>query len=365
MKYVTLYPETSNIELVKDVGQIPYNLHRFYNYDTEIVANNIDKNGNNVQYVEDVKLTELSSHKLKGLFLHLAEIRYLLKNARKIDWLNLYHCGRKTLILARLFKFLNPRGKVHLKMDLDLRSCDLYDTNLKERKVFQKNMRIMDLVTVESKMVKDRIQIHTSKEIKVLSDGFYVLPRKDVDQENIFVTAGRIGAKQKATDVLLKAFAQSANKHNWKLKLIGNIDSSFRPYLRKFLAKNPELKDRILFESTINNREKLYCEYAKAKVFVLDSRWESFGLVLPEALSQGCSIIVSDKVPIAWDITNNEKFGKIVRADDVNELAKIMIDMTKDGAFNGEIKDKVEYAVTNYSWKNICQKLDCYLKESK
>ena len=55
MKYVTLYPETSNIELVKDVGQIPYNLHRFYNYDTEIVANNIDKNGNKTGIIKTKK----------------------------------------------------------------------------------------------------------------------------------------------------------------------------------------------------------------------------------------------------------------------------------------------------------------------
>lgn len=31
MKFVTLYPEGSNTELVKDVGQIPYFLQKYYN----------------------------------------------------------------------------------------------------------------------------------------------------------------------------------------------------------------------------------------------------------------------------------------------------------------------------------------------
>lgn len=362
MKYVTLYPEISNIELVKDVGQIPYNLHQFYNFDTEIVANNIDEKGSNIEYVKGVKLTKLSCNNLKKYSLFWAEVKYLFNNAKQIDWLNLYHCGRKSLILAKLFKLLNPQGKVHLKLDLDFRGCNLYDQNLKERKIFQKNMLLMDLVTAESESVRDRIQTYTSKKIHVLSDGFIPLSRKQIIQKNIFLTAGRIGVEQKATDILLRAFANSAKEHNWKLELIGNIDVKFIPFLKKFLKNNPNLEDRIIFKKSINDREQLYSEYAGAKVFVLDSRWESFGLVLPEALAQGCSIIASDKVPIAKEITNNKKFGKIVKADDVVALSHAMTAMTKETYTEDKIKNKIDFAIKNYSWKRICGKLNNYLR---
>lgn len=366
MKYVTLYPEISNIELIKDVGQIPYNLHKFYGIDTEIISNNVDKKGNNIEYVRGVKLTRLSAKSVKGILLYFAEIKYIVKNAHKIDWLNLYHCGRNSLVLAKIFKIFNPFGKVHLKMDLDFRGCNLYKDNLRERKIFQRNMAIMDLVTVESESIRNRIQQYTSKKIYVLPDGFYPLPRKKIEQQNIFLTVGRLGTKQKATDILLHAFAQSSKYHNWNLELVGNIDSNFMAFLENFNKNHPNLKNRIIFKKAINNRKDLYAEYAKAKVFVLDSRWESFGLVLPEALSQGCSIITSDQVPIANEITNNRKFGKVVESNDINALAEAMIEMANElacRASNMEINSKIEYAQKNYSWNKICAHLNNYLEE--
>ena len=52
------------------------------------------------------------------------------------------------------------------------------------------------------------------------------LPRK-----NIILTVGNLGTYEKATDVLLEAFAMYAVRSkntDWSLRLIGTVDESFR-----------------------------------------------------------------------------------------------------------------------------------------
>lgn len=41
MRFVTLFPKGSNIHLMKDVGQIPYNLFKYHGIETVLVSDNI------------------------------------------------------------------------------------------------------------------------------------------------------------------------------------------------------------------------------------------------------------------------------------------------------------------------------------
>lgn len=358
LRFVTLSPECRNIELVKDVGQIPYMLgHSYSDIDAAIVACDIRKDGPNIQNVAGLQLIcikkILNSTELTGLF-------YLLLNSRKIDWLSLHHAGRRSYYWTKFYKFLNPKGKVYLKLDLDFQSCDMYDSSDWERKIFEKNMGVMDLVTVETRAVKDRIQKYSCQEIQILGDGYCKTefePNIFQDREETFVTVGRLGTKQKATEILLEAFAKSAKEHSWKLKLIGTIENDFQCFINDFFCKYPELKERITFEGEIKDRKKLYEEYCKAKVFVLASRWESFGIVGAEALSCGCRVVVSDKVPPAREITRDGKYGQIVPSEDVDLLCKALIKETKERTSREDILEIKEYADQNFSWSIICDSL--------
>ena len=129
--FVTLFPNCPNYGLVKDVGQIPYILGKYNkNLETELVSREIDVNGPYIDKVQELKITKIP-YWIKNDA--IAGIYYLLGHAKKIDWLNLYHCGKKSYYWVRLYKFLNPNGKVYLKLDLDFVSCDLYDRNKKAK----------------------------------------------------------------------------------------------------------------------------------------------------------------------------------------------------------------------------------------
>lgn len=362
IRFVTLFPNCPNVGLVKDVGQIPYVLgYLDNNIMTKLVSSVIDSEGANIDQVKGLVIEKcpyiLNSELIAGLW-------YLLKHSKEIEWLNIYHCGRKAFYWTKLYKFLNPEGKVYLKLDLDFISCDKYDRDKKERILFRKVTNAMDLVSVESKAVLERIKNYAGCEIKLISNGYCPLGEKiDVtnERENVFITVGRLGTKQKATEVLLKAFAKSAHQHDWKLKLVGSIEPEFELVKEKFLAENPELFDRVIFEGVINERKQLYQEYCKSKVMVLPSRWESFALVGPEAISCGCRIIISDQVPSMYEVTCDGKYGEIVPVENVEALARAMLDATKLEYTEDMAEEIATYAEEFFSWRKICEKLQEYL----
>lgn len=359
--FVTLFPNCPNYGLVKDVGQIPYMLGKEYEkFDTELVSCNLDLNGTNVDLVDGLTMTIIKNwHNdfLGGLF-------YILKNAKRIDWLNIYHYGRKAFLWNKIFKILNPKGKTYLKLDMDYVTCDKLDTSKQERKLFTKSIHKMDIVSVETKGVLERISKYTDKEICLIANGYCEWPRVHFDfknKNNVFLTVGRLGTNQKATEVLMEAFALSAYSHNWSLRLVGSVEPEFQVYIDDFYKRYSKIRERIVFVGSIDNRIELMYEYINAKVFVLPSRWESFGLVLPEALSCGCRLIVSDKVTAANEVTNENVYGSIVPADNIIKLKEEMIRVTEREYTSIEINKIIDYAKNSFSWKSICKELENYL----
>lgn len=363
ISFVTLYPRGTNVELAKDVGQIPYALGKYKDIDSSLACCFVEQDGANKSVLEG-----LSFHKLKTVLKSpsISGLVFLLKNSKSIDWLNIYHCGRRAYYWTKVYKFLNPQGKVYLKLDLDFMSCDVFDSNEKERKLFKKVTGAIDLVSVESQAVLDRIQKYAGCELKLISNGYNELD-EEIDftgsRENRFITVGRLGTEQKATDVLLEAFVKTADKHNWILELVGTVEPEFEPVKQKFYEENPGMKERVIFTGPISDRSKLYYKYAQSKVFVLPSRWESFALVGPEALSCGCRMILSEGIPPMYEVTNNEKYGRIVPIDNADVLADAMLEATKHEYNEEEVKEIVAYAKEHFSWGKICEKLYDYLKE--
>lgn len=355
LKFVTLHPAGTNVDLTKDEGQIPYTLCKFNAIDSKIVACHIDSKAN-FDAVPGLKVEHIP-YVLNNA---LTGVLYILLNARRIDWLNIYFAGRQAYFWTKLYKFLNKKGNVYLKLDMDFRSSDLYERDKKERKVFTKNTQVVDLVSVESESIKSIIQKYSEKEILIIGNGVSKIdftPKIDQIRQNVFLTVARLGTEQKATDVLLQAFAQSADKHNWNLKLIGTIEEDFKEYIEEYFKQYPQLMTRVQFVGQIKNREVLYNEYCKAKVFVLPSRWESYGISCAEALCCGCRLILSDAIPPAREMTNRGKYGEIIAPDNVNALSEALLFATQQEYNQQDINEMVEYANNHFSWDRICAKL--------
>ncbi|WP_228448499.1 glycosyltransferase family 4 protein [Chryseobacterium sp. CH1] len=176
-----------------------------------------------------------------------------------------------------------------------------------------------------------------------------------VEKQNIILTVGRIGTYQKNTEVLLDAI-KNINLLDWKVIIIGPIEESFIPVVDDFFLNAPNLKEKVEFTGNISSRELLDTYYAKSKVFVLTSRYESFGLVLVEALAHGNFLVSSDLLP-AQEISGFGKFGELFPVGDSQKLASILQSIIDEKMPLPSKENIIAYADENYDWSVLVKRL--------
>lgn len=359
LRFVTLYPKCHNPGLMKDVGQIPNTLGNNYaNINTKLVSCIVDFDDDNIQHLTGMKIENipylLNNDTITGLV-------YILKNAKRVDWFNFYHGGRKVYYWTKLYKLLNPKGKVYLKMDLGYEGCEKYGNCKKETVIFEKTANIVDIISVESDVIRNKIKEFSNADVKLISNGYFDNGNIAINSTSCrakeFITVGRLGTAPKATELLLEAFALSANKHNWNLKLVGPVEETFKPYKQKFFNSHPDMRARVFFMGPVFDKNKLYSLYNSARVFVLPSRWEGFPLVGPEAAHCGCRMILTDIIPPFKELTNNGKYGISIKTNDIDAIYNALISEAYRDTPDEEPLNISIYAKNKLSWEEICNKL--------
>ena len=136
------------------------------------------------------------------------------------------------------------------------------------------------------------------------------------ERENIIVTAGRL-TYQKGTEYLMNVAVSVLKKHkDWKWLVLG--DGEERNILERAVSENG-LKDRLILEGTVDNVEK-YLE--RAKLFVLTSRYEGFGMCLVEALQMKVPCISFDIKVGPSEIISDGKNGILIPPFDCEKMIK-------------------------------------------
>lgn len=367
-KFLTIFPNAENVHLIKDVGMIPYILHKEYGYDSTIATY---KNGEYPYLDTDVKgLKQLIiGKKFKNEILNICW--FILTNFRKYDVLQCYHISKKSIIYLLCFKFLKSitfsQGVTYLKFDSN--------DSIKEVKLSQKVIFLLKrikILSVETKTLHEYLNSDNLFKglVNYVPSGYYNSCNKEkVDfstKENLIITVGRIGNKEKNNEVLLHSFKDFAKiNKEWKLELIGPIESGFSAYIDNYFKENPNLISRVVFTGNISERELLQEKYRKAKIFALTSRSESFGIVLVEAMASGCFLLSTD-FSSALDITDNGRYGSLFKFGDTciltNKLLQIVNNQEKlkDGCLSSQ-----NYAFDNFSWVKICGDIDKFLNRKQ
>ena len=366
MNFATMFPETKNVHLVKDVGMIAYIMYRKYGFNSKIICYN---NGEYPYLNKEVKGLEIGFIKRYTGNSIIDGSIYLIFNSHNIDVLHLFHFNKRTVIYTYIYKIFNRRGKIYLKLDADnkiKKAMTPYSKGIKT-KMKKLILKKYSLISVETSKIYNYLKDNWISNIKYIPNGFYDYDDKTLvnyeEKENIICTVGRIGTYQKATNILLEGFKLAEDKiGNWKLKIIGPIESDFRNYIDEFYINNPNLKDKIIFTGPIYDRNKLNEEYKKSKIFCLTSRFESFGLVFLEAMKNGCYLITSD-IESSLDVTDNKKYGNIFPIDDVKELANCLVTAcNNENSLYENCKNIQEYVYKKFYWPVICKKVNNLLK---
>lgn len=332
-KLTLLWRRLDRFEFGKDVVLIPKLLGRELDCNVDIVC------GFDADMEAEVRAHETASLKFINRPLSTkprqripVNLRYLKEHARDIDILMCFHFRPETIINVLAYKRFNPRGKVYIKLDtISGREFDLSRFGFIQRWlrkiIYRKVIRITDVISVETTSAKDNI-LATAKDFDYLAPKLALVPNPfDEDEfrkqglkvktfnekENIIITVGRLGTHQKNTELLLDAVG-SIDLKGWKCCLIG----PGTPEIKEMARKTPGVE----MIGVINDKEKLWGWYNKAKVFVLTSRFESYGLVLSEA-ARFADYIISTDVGAAKDIMKDHR-GMIIADGDVKGLTNAL-----------------------------------------
>ena len=176
------------------------------------------------------------------------------------------------------------------------------------------------------------------------------------------IAAGRINEwYYKGFDNLIEAWGRIADKcQGWVLNIAGYGEKEVLEYLGKLAADN-NVEDSIVFSGFHSDLASLFQE---SEIFVLSSRYEGFGMVLIEAMSQGCACIACDYKGRQREIIRNDKEGCCIEPENVHKLADAMLRMVKDDAYRQSIRSQAVTRAKDYNasgiadkWLSLCRRL--------
>ncbi|MFV5350671.1 glycosyltransferase [Acinetobacter baumannii] len=160
--------------------------------------------------------------------------------------------------------------------------------------------------------------------------------------------------KNKNTELLIKAFAELIKDHfnSFEIELVIGGDGEERQILEKLVC-SLQLESYVKFLGALT-RVEVRNEIQKASLFVVSSRYETFGVVAIEALAQG-KPVVSTRCGGPESIINDE-VGILVENDSVSALAKGILHVcTHLDCYDENVLKK--YCLNSFSEKAVINKL--------
>ncbi len=166
--------------------------------------------------------------------------------------------------------------------------------------------------------------------------------------------------KRKGADYLLKAYQRV--KHdipNSRLIIVGpgtKLRDKYEKQVKKY-----DLKDVIFAGHT--SHEELPRYYKTADVFCAPATgWESFGIVLLEAMAVGKPIVASDIDGYASILTHGAE-GLLVPPKDDKSLAQALISLLNDEKLRQEMGAKGILKAKEYDWENVARRVEGLYRE--
>lgn len=221
--------------------------------------------------------------------------------------------------------------------------------------------RIYNYVTVLTSADKDIAAKHF-KHVSLMPNPLAFEPNASEEminlKEKIVLASGRIDTWHcKGFDLLIEAWAKSQHQ-GWTLKIMGTGPQQSFTLLQN-IARKYGVEDSIQFPGYSTNPLD---DYKQASIFVLSSRYEGFGMVLIEAMSQGCACIAADYKGRQNEIIHDT--GLAVDTENANQIADAITTLINDSQLRKELQLKAierskEYLPSKIGdkWEVIFQKL--------
>jgi glycosyltransferase involved in cell wall biosynthesis len=191
-----------------------------------------------------------------------------------------------------------------------------------------------------------------------------LIPSSSIKENNILHVA-RLGFHVKASDLVLTIFKSVFKEFpEWRLVLIGPMMDDFKKMFLDFMAENSPIGNKISYLGFIGEpRERLYEQYGKAKILLIPSRSESFGIAAVEAGAFG-GVILGTDLPSIRDITKDGSYGYLCPIDNMDCFTRKLRYMIKEEAELDEKSRLIsDFVRINFDWSKICCDINRLIQE--
>lgn len=167
------------------------------------------------------------------------------------------------------------------------------------------------------------------------------------EKQNIVLIVSRFCERQKNLCSALRIWKRLEEECiGWQMKIVGYGEDE---YMLKQYAHKLNLKN-VTFEG---KQENVCPYYAQAKIFMMTSNFEGFGMTLIEAQQMGCVPLAYDKFPVLHDIIQNGKNGFIIAPNDEKQYIKCCQKLMLENELFYKLSNRAIISCQKFSIENI------------
>lgn len=240
----------------------------------------------------------------------------------------------------------------------------------KKQQLYRLIEKVLALVTDEIVCIsKDEVdsalkkKICKSNKLRLIYNGIdidQIKNSKGIDKENLNIpkdafVIGQVGrlSNQKAPDTFVRSAIEIKKRiPNAFFLMIGDGDEAHK--INQLIKEN-NLQDSFLITGWVDNP----ADYIKVmNVATLLSRWEGFGLVLPEYMI-GQVPVVANSVDAIPEIVKDGKTGHLVEVDNPDQVVDKIINIhTQPDESNRIIKNAYQFAKEQFNAKRVAEQVE-------
>ncbi|MHB8351330.1 MAG: glycosyltransferase family 4 protein [Thermoplasmata archaeon] len=207
--------------------------------------------------------------------------------------------------------------------------------------------------------------------IEIIPPGRTPLPAPPADPDEFRKSLGLPGpfvlfvgrlASNKGLLELVEAFRPlAAHDRSVTLVLIGE-DGGMRAALEDRIRRR-SLEGRVRLTGFLSDEAMLAAAFREARIVLLPSQYEAFGLVLLEALAQGTCVIAS-RVGGIPEVLDGGAAGRLVPPGEIGPLAVAMRELYDDEAARRRMAEHGRSTVLpRYDWERVVDRLERLFRE--
>jgi phosphatidylinositol alpha-mannosyltransferase len=179
-------------------------------------------------------------------------------------------------------------------------------------------------------------------------DELFLLPRSEADYLLYF---GRLDWTHKGLDVLVQAMAILVATHpDLRLRIAGRGKDAER--LLK-ASRDAGIRENIELLGAVDDAARAEL-FSGARILLMPSRFEGFGMVAAEAMAAGVPVIASDAGSLP-EVVDSPAGGVLVPVGDAFALAEAVDELLRDGAARRRLSHGARASAQRFRWEQIAE----------